>query len=182
MLSNNDNLKLMKSIRILYSIINILCFLIGFHIIAALLTIFFGIISLDVDVLRRFATSYQNYTHWVIVVSMLNIGALILFFLGLYDLRFIIKTFLKGSIFSQKASTYFKYAGVFFSLSAIAGICARIIYMITAINSENNSVPELAPRYFSLLLFVLVIGLSFVMISKIMKKSSKIKEENDLTI
>ena len=172
----------MKSIRILYSIINILCFLIGFHIIAALLAIFLGIISLDLDALQHLATPYKQYNHWVIIVSILNIGALILFFLGLYDLRFIIKTFLKGSIFSQKASTYFKYAGIFFSISAIAGISARIIYMLTGINFKTDNVPELAPRYFSLLFFVLIIGLTFTMISKIIKKSAELKEENELTI
>ena len=104
----------------------------------------------------------------------------LLFFAGFYQLRKFAGQLLKRKLFSKDVIKSTKKAGQFFTT---CGLGSLIFIAITSLITNEETIRiTLGSSNFSLLLFLLIVGVLFLLLSDAFKKALALKEENDLTV
>lgn len=104
----------------------------------------------------------------------------LLFFFGFYNLRKFSDLLLRNKLFSKKVILRTNKAGQFFTACGLGSL------IFIGINSLINNTGEFRITFgtfnFSLLLFLLIVGLLFLLLSDAFARALRLKEENDLTV
>ena len=102
------------------------------------------------------------------------------FFLGFYQLRKFAGQLLKQKLFSEDVIKSTQKAGQFF---IACGLGSLIFIAITSVLTNEGRISiTFGSSNFSLLLFLLIVGVLFLLLSDAFKKALILKEENDLTV
>ncbi|WP_416446649.1 DUF2975 domain-containing protein [Leeuwenhoekiella sp. A16] len=102
------------------------------------------------------------------------------FFLGFYQLRKFAGQLLKQKLFSKEVIKSTQKAGQFF---IACGLGSLIFIAITSILTNEGRISiTFGSSNFSLLLFLLIVGVLFLLLCDAFKKALVLKEENDLTV
>ena len=165
---------------ILKTLIDLLFYLLGLGILLAIGVFFISLFNLDFKWLLLLGSSTEVTTPITVSVTILNYSISIIFFFGVGYLREAVKAFMEKKIFQLKTVSYFKRSGIYLSICATLGFISRSLAIIY-LRIDNNKT-DYGLGYSSLLIFMLICGLCFILISQILKESVAIKEENDLTI
>ncbi|MDR6299575.1 DUF2975 domain-containing protein [Mesonia maritima] len=165
---------------ILKTLIDFLFYLLGLGILLAIGVFFISLFNLDFKWLLLLGSSTEATTPITVSVTILNYSISIIFFFGVGYLREAVKAFMEKKIFQLKTVSYFKRSGIYLSICATLGFISRSLAIIY-LRIDNNKT-DYGLGYSSLLIFMLICGLCFILISQILKESVAIKEENDLTI
>ncbi|WP_350289789.1 DUF2975 domain-containing protein [uncultured Croceitalea sp.] len=113
----------------------------------------------------------------------------LLFILGVHNLRKALLPIMEGNYFSQTVTSNFRKAGrIFFTLGSIIVLIKYVLPLISLVLTINN--PALTKNTSHINLdpntdspfFLIIIGLFFILVSKLFIKSRELKKENDLTI
>ena len=104
----------------------------------------------------------------------------LLFFFGFYQLRKFAGLLLKGKLFSQEVVLCTNKAGRFFTTCALGSFLFVGVNAILT-NSGRFSI-TFGSSNFNLLLFLLIVGVLFLLLSDAFRKALALKEENDLTV
>jgi hypothetical protein len=139
-----------------------------------------GLYNLDFKYLFMISAPAEKITASVIIIGILNCIISIIFFFGVGYLREAVKAFMEKKIFQLKTVSYFKRSGIYLSICATLGFISRSLSV--SYQLIDNNANGFGLGYSSLLIFMLICGLCFILISQILKESVAIKEENDLTI
>ncbi len=155
-------------------------YLLGLGILCIAFLFIIGLYNLDFKYLFMISAPAEKITAAVIIIGILNCIISILFFFGVGYLREAVKAFMEKKIFQLKTVLYFKRSGIYLSSCATLGFISRSLAIIYLRVDNNGSGFGLG--YSSLLIFMLICGLCFILISHVLKESVALKEENDLTI
>ncbi|WP_416448457.1 DUF2975 domain-containing protein [Leeuwenhoekiella sp. A2] len=102
------------------------------------------------------------------------------FFLGFYQLRKFAGQLLKQKLFSKEVIKSTQKAGRFF---IACGLGSFIFIAITSILTNEDRISiTFGTSNLSLLLFLLIVGVLFLLLSDAFKKALFLKKENDLTV
>ncbi len=104
----------------------------------------------------------------------------LLFFAGFYHLRKFAALLLKNKLFSKEVIVSTKKAGQFFTACALGSLVFIGIYSLLTIKSKFSI--TFGTSNFNLLLFLLIVGVLFLLLSDAFARTLKLKEENDLTV
>jgi len=170
----------MRTNFILKTIIDILFFILSIGAILSILMTFVSVFTLDFEKLTYISYPLPKENDWIIPITVLNILIPIFFFLGIGYLREVAKCFLKKKWYRENIAKYFRLSGRYLTITSILGFASYILYTFTTENPCRS--PESSLKYSYLILFMLITGLCFIMISRILKETIEAKQENDLTI
>lgn len=170
----------MRTNFILKTIIDILFFILSLGALGAVIISLISLFTLDLDLLSYTSYPLPIENKWTIPISLLNVLIPIFFFLGIGYLREVAKCFLKKKWYNEKIATYFRLSGRYLTVTSILGLASYILYTFTTENPCRS--PESSLKYGPLIMFMLITGLCFIMISRILKETIEAKQENDLTI
>ncbi|MCC4211745.1 DUF2975 domain-containing protein [Leeuwenhoekiella parthenopeia] len=122
----------------------------------------------------------NGFSGKALLFSMGFFALFLLFFAGLYQLRKFAGLLLKNRLFSQEVVKRTHKTGTFFTACALGSI---IFIGLNALFSYEGkiSVPFRTSNL-SLLLFLLIVGVLFLLLSDAFARALKLKEENDLTV
>ncbi|MFD1550953.1 hypothetical protein DNU06_04880 [Putridiphycobacter roseus] len=165
----------MKKITLLKSLVDILYFLHFLGLIAILFFITIGIISPN-----ETATSLPplNSFHWTII--LIGLFAYIVFMMGLNYLRKVSRLLATNDFFSMEIIKQFKNTGNHFLAT---GIITTALLLANGVNHLFNG--KLIFSYdltFIIPMFLMIIGLFFLIQSKSIRLAKSYKEENELTV
>ncbi|MGO4913437.1 DUF2975 domain-containing protein [Leeuwenhoekiella sp. W20_SRS_FM14] len=104
----------------------------------------------------------------------------LLFFFGFYQLRKFAGLLLKGKLFSKEVIVSTKKTGQFFTACALGSFVFIGIYSLLTVESQFSI--TFGTSNFNLLLFLLIVGVLFLLLSDAFARALKLKEENDLTV
>lgn len=170
----------MRTNLILKIIIDILFFFLSLGALGAVIISFMSLFTLNLDLLSYTSYPLPINNKWIIPISILNIFIPIFFFLGIGYLRAVAKCFLKKKWYHEKIVRYFRLSGRYLTITAIIGLFSYFLYTFT---TENRCrLPDSSLKNPHSILFMLITGLCFIMISRILKETIEAKQENDLTI
>ena len=156
------------------TLIDILFIFQGFGILGAFLTMPFGVtkinqINLDVK--------EWSVTHWSLLA--LSLTAFIAFIIGIFFLRKVGRYLLSNQYFAIEVIKNLKKSGRFFIYTGIISLFVFIISLIVKVKSGNNLIYN---TDMVLPIFIMVVGLFFVIQSEALMISKHAKEDSDLTI
>ena len=103
----------------------------------------------------------------------------VIFFIGFYHLRSLSKSFLKKKFFTSSVVLKLKRVGQFFS---ICGLSSILILVATELFTSETTRITIGLSTNSLLFFLMLIGMFFLLLSNAFEKAIAYKSENDLTI
>ena len=141
----------------------------------------FGIFTTKIaDVEFQGSEGYWNlpFLYWIGIG--LSILAYILFLIGLNYLRRTANEFLSNSFFTEGISKNLKLSGLFFIVSAI--ILAIIFIVFWVIEASNGSIKFVLGIDIMTPIFLCIVGLFFILQSKVMDQARMFKEDSNLTI
>ena len=156
------------------TLIDILFIFQGFGILGAFIIIPYGITKINQVDLNVQEWSIQS---WSLVI--LSLVAYIMFMIGLYFLRKVGRYLLSKRYFTVKIISNLKKSGTFLICS---GIFSSIAFVLTWIIRYYSNKETIYHSDISLPLFISIIGLFFIIQSKVLLSAKNFKEENDLTI
>jgi len=104
----------------------------------------------------------------------------LLFFKGFHELRSLAKLLLKKKLYTSKTILKLKKIGWLFTICGITTGILLIIYIITVSSYKLNVAFGFTD--FQYLLFLIIIGVFFLILSDAFKKAVQFKEENELTV
>ena len=156
------------------TLIDILFIFQGFGILGAFIIIPYGITKINQVDLNVQEWSLQS---WSLVI--LSLIAYIMFMIGLYYLRKVGRYLLSKRYFTAKIITNLRKSGTFLIYS---GVLSSIGFILTSIIRYNSNKETIYHSDISLPLFISIIGLFFIIQSKVLLSAKNFKEENDLTI
>ena len=87
---------------------------------------------------------------------------------------------LKKKWYKEYIAKQFRISGRYLTITSILGLASSLIYTFTT--KEHCNTGDLSLRHGNLIIFMLITGLCFIMISRILKETIDAKQENDLTI
>lgn len=117
-------------------------------------------------------------SNWSVKVLFLVVIFLqILFTIGFYHLKEITQQFVKEKFFSVSIIKHLKKAGIIFTTIGLITLILRVLNWIF-----DSTVISIWNGIDMIYLFILFIGLFFILISRVLLEMKKIKQENDLTI
>ena len=170
----------MKTNFILKQIIDILFYFLGLSALLSIVITLISIFTLNFDAIVYVSSPLSKESDWIILIAILNILTPISFFIGIGYLREIAKSFLKKKWYQKNIAKQFLISGRFFTITSILGFASNLIY--TFATNEHCKTGDLSLRQGHLIMFLLITGLCFIMISRILKETIAAKQENDLTI
>ena len=135
----------------------------------------------DILSIKGYATSKPSiYIKMIFVVKVI---ALLIFIYSVFKLISNINLLTKGDFFNPQLISGFAKSGKLFLISGCIGFSASIISMFVFVIFEDFG----GQNYInidskSLYIMLMVLGLFFLIFSKVLRKASLIKNENDLTI
>lgn len=104
----------------------------------------------------------------------------LLFFAGFFQLRKFAGQLLKKKLFSLEVIKSTKKVGQFFTA---AGLGSLVFVGINSLLTNEGTISiTFGTSNFSLLLFLLIVGVLFLLLSDAFARALKLKEENDLTV
>lgn len=170
----------MRTNLILKTFIDILFFFLSLGALGAIIVSLMSLFTLDLGILSYTSYPLPLYSKWIIPISILNILIPIFFFLGIGYLREVAKCFLKRKWYDENIAKYFLLSGRYLTFTSILGFISYLLYTFT---TENLcKLPDSSLKSTHLILFMLITGLCFMMISRILQETITAKQENDLTI
>jgi len=104
----------------------------------------------------------------------------LLFFVGFFQLRKFASQLLKKKPFSSEVIKSTKKVGQFFTASGLGSFVFVVIHSL--LTNEGKISITFGISNFSLLLFLLIVGVLFLLLSDAFARALKLKEENDLTV
>lgn len=104
----------------------------------------------------------------------------LLFFAGFFQLRKFAGQLLKKKLFSSEVIKSTKKAGQFFTACGLGSLV--FIGINSLLTNEGKISITFGISNFSLLLFLLIVGVLFLLLSDAFARALKLKEENDLTV
>lgn len=122
----------------------------------------------------------NGFSGKALLFTILFFALFLLFFAGFYHLRKFAALLLKNKLFSKDVIVSTKKAGQFFTACALGSFVFIGIYSLFT-NSGKFSV-TFGTSNFNLHLFLLIIGVLFLLLSDAFARALKLKEENDLTV
>jgi len=186
----------MKTIQLLRTLINILfftliaVFAIGFM---CTLILFISPDSLPLP-LSGFSMLFNNLFSWQMYLVPLITGInYILFIIAIFYLKKSVSSFIESDYYSEKATTNFKKAGNIFIFIGVSTIVIQL-FAVQYVQSIANNMLQMKTNYLISILntlaaaidlksvLAIIIGLFFLLFSKIFENSRILKQENDLTI
>ena len=171
----------MKTNRVLKTLIDILFILHCVGLIGFLFILPFGIFSINIA--EAPVTSYKELTELPILYWMgiaLSFLSYIIFLFGLYYLRRTANYVLNNNFMQIQVIENLKRSGNMFS---IAGVFLMVTYAIFWLSRLSLGTIKLTyGTNLMIPLFLIIIGLFFILQSNALFKAKSIKEENDLTI
>lgn len=168
----------MKTPQILFSILNTLILLIIITIVLGLLITILSVLGVmpETTLKDEFLSSETQWPHYLIMV--LNLVVYVIFIYGLFKLRIVSKLFLKKSFYHSELGKNSYIAGICFILS---GVFWWLFDGLSSIYLDNKISIGVSDKTF-IYLFFIVIGLFFILTSKMFDSALELKSENDLTI
>lgn len=186
----------MKTIQLLRTLINILfftliaVFAIGF---ICILILFFFPDSLPIP-LTGFSMLFNNFFSWQMYLVPLITGInYILFIISIFYLKKSVSSFIESDYYSEEATTNLKKAGNIFIFIGVSTIVIQL-FAVLYVQSIANNMLQMKTNYLISILntlaaaldlksvLAIIIGLFFLLFSKIFENSRILKQENDLTI
>tara|TARA_R110002020_G_scaffold468191_1_gene692291 strand:+ start:129 stop:644 length:516 start_codon:yes stop_codon:yes gene_type:complete len=122
----------------------------------------------------------NGFSGKALLFTILFFALFLLFFAGFYHLRKFAALLLKNKLFSKDVIVSTKKAGQFFTACALGSFVFIGIYSLFT-NLGKFSV-TFGTSNFNLHLFLLIIGVLFLLLSDAFARALKLKEENDLTV
>lgn len=168
----------MKSIK------NAILVLFGVLLIAVLANILLSVFGLffNMDVLHLGAYQKES-TALIKTIFIVKVIALGLFIYGVFVLVSNLKLVFKGVYFRSDIISCFKRVGSVFCVSGIIGFLASITPMVVMIFTGefiDHILINIDSK--SLYIMLMILGLFFILFSKVLDKGSEIQQENNLTI
>jgi len=187
----------MKTIQLLRTLINILFFtLIAVFSIGFIFTLilFFSPDSLPLP-LRGFSMLFNNnFFSWQMYLVPLITGInYILFIISIFYLKKSVSSFIASDYYSEKATTNLKKAGNIFIFIGASTIFIQLFAVLYVQNLTHNIIQMKTNIFIRIIntaaasidlksILAIIIGLFFLLFTKIFEHSRKLEQENDLTI
>ena len=186
----------MKTIQLLRTLINILfytlivIFCIGF--IFLFILIFFP--ETLPNMLSNFSMIFSSMFPWqMYLVSAFSLVNFTLLIVALFYLRKSISSFLNNDFYNESVTTNFRKAGNIFLFIGISSIIIQLFAVLYAQNLASNMIQMKSNFFIGLIntlaaaidlksTIAIIMGLFFLLFSKIFENSRILKQENDLTI
>ncbi len=186
----------MKTIQILRTFINILFYTLIFVLIICFL--FFIILAFFPETLprtiRNFSILFSQPFGWkMYLVPISSVVNYVLLIVSIFFLRKSMASFLRSDFYNETVTINLKKAGAIFVFIGVSSIIIQLI-AVSFVQSISYNMVQLDTGVFIRLLNLLVaaldlksilaiiIGLFFLLFSKIFENSRILKQENDLTI
>jgi len=146
----------------------------------------FLIAAITVMIIPFYHQSYSDYSStevfWMLIIY--PIVHLLVTFLILYYLRKFVYYSFDGAPMDESSRKYLKLSGIFCVISGIIKI-PQFTGLITFYNiSGELKTSMIASQFldFDSLFFIILVGLFFIYLSKVLDKSDELRQENKLTI
>jgi len=124
--------------------------------------------------------SLEEWNFTQCVIFTLSCISYLIFLIALYYLRKLARNYLSNQIFSNIISANLKRSGNYFILYGLFSIIAIIIQCIQHLTGHEFSYTyDLNSQ---LTLFTIIIGVFFIIQSKVLSTAKSLQEENDLTV
>lgn len=165
----------MRKIMFFKKLVDILYYLHFLGLLAIIFILPFGIANINqIDV------SVENWTFLYWGIPILSLIAYIIFLRGLYYLRKVARFLLANNYFSDIIINNLRRSGNHFLLT---GILLLSLIVIVGLNKLFNGRLELTyDTNLIIPLFIMIIGLFFIIQSKTLFLAKNFKEENELTV
>ena len=163
----------MKNITLFKKLVDILFFLHVLGLIAVILSIPFEIININEVYIEEWTLLYWFAFFIVLIIY-------VIFLRGLYFLKKMAGFLMPDNYFSEKIITSLKKSGIHFLLTGIL-----VLIFIVGLWLSKLTKGSLEIRYDSnviISLFLMIIGIFFIIQSNTISIAKEIKEENELTV
>jgi len=170
----------MRTNFILKQIIDILFYILGLSALGSIIITLISVFTFNFETIAYISYPFQKENNWIIPITILNILTPIFFFLGIGYLREVAKCFLNKKWYKENIAKQFRISGRYLTITSILGLASSLIYTFTT--KEHCKTGDLSLRHGNLIIFMLITGLCFIMISRVLKETIDAKQENDLTI
>lgn len=158
----------MKNLRLFKSLIEILFFL---HV----LGLFAIVLWFPLGIFDGANTEQLHLWEWIILTAYCIIY--LIFLRGLFFLRMTARKLLQNKIFTKYVAYSTQISGYHFIIAGILLLLIKLSENFLQLNFES------LPKSFSIIpVFLIMVGLFFVIQSEILLKAIDIKDENDMTV
>ena len=165
----------MKKTILFKTLVDILYFLHFIGLLGIILILPFGIVNINQ---ANISVEEWSFFNWIIVIVSLT--TYIIFLIGLYYLRKMARFLLSNKYFSDLIINNLKKSGTHFLLT---GVLSLFLIILLWINKLYDGKLELVYDInFMIPLFLMIIGMFFIIQSKTLLLAKSIKEENELTV
>lgn len=177
MLSKNNNLQVMKTIKILRKLINIYYYLLLFVLVG--IVIFVSILfqkgeTIDLKIIEGYDTSSLSIQK-LMAITVVPIVIYLLFVRAIYLLKSTLKDLSEGNYFSELIINNFKMIGKLILICGVSYAVFKFVIRLIILRDIRFGID------FSLITPI-VIGLFFMFLSEVFTNARETKKENDLTI
>ena len=135
----------------------------------------FGIVNINQ---ANISVEEWSFFNWIIVIVSLT--TYIIFLIGLYYLRKMARFLLSNKYFSDLIINNLKKSGTHFLLTGILSLFLIILLWISKL--YDGKLELVYDINFMIPLFLMIIGMFFIIQSKTLLLAKSIKEENELTV
>ena len=165
----------MKKTILFKTLVDILYFLHFIGLLGIILILPFGIVNINQ---ANISVEDWSFFNWIIVI--ISLTTYIIFLGGLYYLRKMARFLLSNKHFSNLIISNLKKSGTHFLLT---GVLSLFLIILLWINKLYDGKLELVYDInFMIPLFLMIIGMFFIIQSKTLLLAKNIKEENELTV
>ena len=165
----------MKKTILFKTLVDILYFLHFIGLLGIILILPFGIVNINQ---ANISVEDWSFFNWIIVI--ISLTTYIIFLRGLYYLRKMARFLLSNKYFSNLIISNSKKSGTHFLLT---GVLSLFLIILLWINKLYDGKLELVYDInFMIPLFLMIIGMFFIIQSKTLLLAKNIKEENELTV
>jgi hypothetical protein len=128
----------------------------------------------------KLSTGSVSGGNWATILILLGVYAeYVLFLVGFYNLRKFATLLLKNKIFTKASVQCTKKIGQFFTICGASFLLLKLIYALVASNEYKI---EFGVSTIQLHLFLVIIGVFFLILSNAFERAMDLKDENDLTV
>lgn len=157
------------------TLVDILYFLHFIGLLGIILILPFGIVNINQ---ANISVEEWSFLNWIIVIVSLT--TYIIFLIGLYYLRKMARFLLSNKYFSDFTISNLKKSGTHFLLTGILSLFLIILLWIGKL--YDGKLELVYDINFMIPLFLMIIGMFFIIQSKTLLLAKNIKEENELTV
>lgn len=157
------------------TLVDILYFLHFIGLIGLIFILPFGIVEINQENVN---VEDWNLFYWL--VAIIGLGAYVIFLRGLYYLRKMARFLLSKKYFSEKIITNLKKSGNHFLLTGIISLILLVILWLNKLNAGRLEIGY--DTNLIVPLFLMIIGMFFIIQSNTLALAKNINEENELTV